>query len=100
MYELAVCREFELAGHSRSNVRLRVKVFYKDVQVGICKIDLLVGGKVIVELKACDQLGDVHRAQVITYLTITGLTVGLLINFNVPRLVDGIKRVVHTASSH
>ena len=56
-------------------------------------MDLLVGGEVIVELKTVDALLPVHTAQLLTYLKLTGLKRGLLINFKVERLVDGVKRV-------
>ena len=56
-------------------------------------MDLLVGGEVIVELKVVESLLAIHTAQLLTYLKLTGLKRGLLINFNVERLVDGVKRV-------
>ena len=58
------------------------------------RVDLLVEGKVVVELKATEALLPVHSAQVLTYLRLTGCRVGLLINWNVPVLRDGIRRVV------
>jgi GxxExxY protein len=57
------------------------------------RLDLLVGGQVVVELKTVDALLPVHTAQLLTYLKLTRLKRGLLINFNVACLVDGIKRV-------
>ena len=59
------------------------------------RIDLLVEDKVIVEIKAVDSINDIHLAQVLTYLKMSGLKVGLLLNFNVVKLTDGIKRVVN-----
>lgn len=58
------------------------------------RVDFLVGGLVIVELKAVEALNEVHEAQVLTYLRLSGRKLGLLINFNVPLLKDGIKRLV------
>jgi GxxExxY protein len=58
------------------------------------RIDLLVEGKVVLEIKSTDALNDVHLAQIITYLKLSGCKVGLLINFNVKHLKEGIKRVV------
>jgi GxxExxY protein len=58
------------------------------------RLDLLVAKTVIVEIKAIEALLPIHRAQLLCYLRLTGLRVGLLINFNVYRLVDGIKRVI------
>ena len=59
------------------------------------RCDLLVEGKIIVEVKSVENLNDIHLAQVITYLKLTGVKLGLLINFNVLQLKDGIKRVVN-----
>jgi GxxExxY protein len=58
------------------------------------RADFLVDGKVIVELKAVDALAPIHDAIVLTYLRMSGCKVGLLLNFNVPILRDGIKRLV------
>jgi GxxExxY protein len=69
-------------------------VDYKGVVIGETRLDLIVEGRLIVELKACESLSSIHRSQCITYLTVSGLSVALLINFNVPILRDGIKRVV------
>jgi GxxExxY protein len=57
------------------------------------RLDLLIEGKVVVELKAIDALGDVHEAQVLTYLKFTGCRVGLLINFRARLLKDGLRRL-------
>jgi GxxExxY protein len=59
------------------------------------RIVLIVENKVIVELKACEELTDVHLAQVLTYLKLSGCKLGLLINFNVKLLKEGIRRVVN-----
>lgn len=58
------------------------------------RLDLLVERRVVVELKTAAKLDPVHFAQMMTYLKLSGCTVGLLINFNVVRLVDGVRRVV------
>jgi GxxExxY protein len=57
--------------------------------------DLVVEGTVLVEVKAVESIARVHKAQVITYLKLTGLPVGLLMNFNVPVLYEGVHRLVH-----
>ena len=57
------------------------------------RIDLLIDDRLIVELKADDQLAGIHRAQLLTYLKLAGIATGLLINFNVQKLVDGIERL-------
>jgi GxxExxY protein len=70
-------------------------VSYRGVKVDAgFRIDLLVNGLVIVELKAVEKLERIHEAQLHTYLRLTGLHAGLLMNFNVVRLVDGLKRIV------
>jgi GxxExxY protein len=81
---------------------LRVKkefalpVSYKEISLDIgYRIDLLVEEKVIVEIKAIDAVHGIHLAQVLTYLKMSGHKVGLLLNFNVVKLTDGIKRVVN-----
>ena len=59
------------------------------------RADLVVEDKVIIEVKAIDQLNDIHKAQLLTYLKIKDIRLGLLINFNVVLLKDGIKRIVN-----
>lgn len=69
---------------------------YKEVKLDAgYRIDLLVCGKVIVELKSVEALNDVLSAQVLTYLKLSGCKLGLVINFNVVKLVNGIKRLVN-----
>ena len=68
---------------------------YKGVRVDCgYRLDFLVAGKVVVELKAVDVIAPVHEAQLLTYLRLTGRRVGLTIDFNVPVLKSGIKRRV------
>lgn len=70
-------------------------VVYKGVQLDCgYRLDFLVNDKVVVELKAVDEIHPVYEAQLLTYLKLTGCKVGLLINFNVPVLKDGIVRRV------
>ena len=74
-----------------------VHVSYKGHEVGEGFLDFLVDDRLIVELKAVEALAPVHTAQVISYLKGTGLHLGLLINFHVPRLKEGgIRRVVYS----
>lgn len=71
-------------------------VFYESIRMEIgYRVDLFVAGKVIVELKAVEVLNDVHLAQVLTYLKLADCRLGLLINFNVARLTQGLRRVVN-----
>ncbi len=74
--------------------QLPVPVHYKTHRVGKGRVDLLVGGELLVELKAVDALAPIHKAQVISYLKAMGLHLGLLINFNASVLKDGIQRIV------
>ena len=59
------------------------------------RLDLVVGGALIVEVKAVESLSRLHEAQLITYLKLSGLRLGLLINFNVGLFRDGVKRLVN-----
>jgi len=69
---------------------------YKQVKLDCgYRLDLFVEGKVIVEIKAVDQLLPIHKAQLLSYLKISGCKMGLLINFNVKLLTDGIVRVIN-----
>ncbi len=71
-----------------------VSVRYKGVGVGDGKPDLIVGGLLIVELKAVDTILPIHRAQVISYLKASGLTLGLLLNFKTSMMKDGVERII------
>jgi GxxExxY protein len=91
-YEVSLCRELTLRGVPfRSQVEIPVE--YKGVRLDCgYRIDLLVDNRVVVELKSIERLQRVHEAQLITYLRLSGTRVGLLINFNVPVLRQGIVR--------
>lgn len=69
---------------------------YEDVKLDCgYRIDLMVENKLVVEIKSVEALNDVHLAQVLTYLKLSNCKLGLLINFNVSKLVSGIRRVVN-----
>lgn len=71
-------------------------LIYEDIKLEIgYRLDLMVENKVIVEVKACEGLNDVHLAQVLTYLKLSNVKLGLLINFNVSKVKNGIQRVVN-----
>jgi GxxExxY protein len=95
LYEAALCRELELR-HISYQRQVPIPVMYKGAEIGTTRIDLIVEGCVIVELKSCEALNQVHRSQLLCYLKITKLTIGLLVNFNVSILTDGVKRVIRT----
>jgi len=73
-----------------------ISVTYKGKSVGEGKLDLLVADKLVVELKAVEALLPVHKAQVISYLKATKFHLGVLINFNVSVLRDGIQRIIYS----
>ena len=89
------CMEIELERRGVPfSVQELLPISYEGVRIeGAYRIDLLVGGKLVVELKAVEKLLPVHQAQIITYLRLAGLRLGLLINFNAPLIKDGIKRI-------
>jgi GxxExxY protein len=93
VYEKALALELEAQGVS-CNRQPTVGIDYKGRVVGEAKLDLLVAGRLIVELKAVEALLPIHQAQVISYLKATQQQLGLLINFNVRVLRDGVKRIV------
>jgi len=90
------CLEYELLDRGYVVERQKaLPVVYRGVNVDCgFRLDLLIESSVLIELKAVERLERVHEAQVISYLKLTGLHLGLLMNFNVTRLVDGIKRFV------
>lgn len=92
-YERALCFELDARGVLYAS-QPTFEITYKDRVVGTCRPDLVVENLVVVELKSVDTLAAIHRAQLISYLRQTRLSLGLLINFNVYSLRDGIRRVV------
>ena len=93
--EEGLCHELRLAslGFARPKP---LPVAYKGVQLDCgYRLDLVIEDKLIVELKTVQELSPIHEAQLLTYLKLSGLTVGLLINFNVPILRRGIRRLVN-----
>jgi len=95
LYENALAHEFML----RNIPFLRqvpIPVVYKQQVIGETRLDFLVGGKVVVEIKAGEMLAKVHTSQLICYLKVSGYKLGLLINFNAAVLKNGIKRIANT----
>ena len=94
-YEEALCYELELRSipHERQKYQ---SLNYKDKTLKTdYRIDLLVGGKVIVEIKARETVAPIDKAQTLTYLRLSGAKLGLIINFHEPLLKDGITRIVN-----
>ena len=93
-YEECLCRELCLRKIPFERQRA-LPLHYKGMSLDCgYRVDLLVADKVVVEIKAVDALLPIHEAQLLTYLKLGGWQVGLLINFNVPVLKDGIRRRV------
>ena len=91
------CLKYEL---SKSGIEVKsqvsLPVFYDSVMIDLgYRLDLLVEDCIIIELKAVEKVSILHEAQLISYLKLSGKKLGLIINFNVPRLKDGITRKVH-----
>ncbi len=93
VYGEALAVEMGLRGIAFERQR-PVAVSYKGRAIGEARLDFLVGGVLVAELKAVEEILPIHQAQVISYLKATGLTLGLLINSNVPLLKKGISRLV------
>ena len=93
IYHRALCVELRLRG-IEFEVERRVDVIYKGETLRGQKLDLIVEGRLIVEVKAVSQLEEIHGSQVVSYLRSTGLRAGLLINFNSVVLKAGIRRIV------
>ena len=94
VYEEAFTYELKLHGIPFERQK-EFQVPYKDIIAKTYKFDFLVDNKIIIELKAVSALNDIHEAQLISYLKATDLKVGLLINFNVKLLKNGIKRLIN-----
>ena len=93
-YELCLERELATRG-LKIERQVAVPVFYKGVQLDAgYRIDLLVEKKLVVEVKSVEDLMPIHEAQLMTYLKLMDLRLGLLLNFNKRRMKDGIQRVI------
>jgi GxxExxY protein len=90
------CLSFELRQRNlRVDRQMGVPVVYKEVKLECgYRIDLLVEGRVVVELKSIEGLAPIHEAIILTYLRLSGHKIGLLINFNVTVLKDGVRRFI------
>lgn len=95
VYENALAYELELRG-LRVQREVAIPAVYKAIRFEIAfRADLIVEDLVVVELKSVEELAPVHAKQLLTYLKLSGKKLGLLINFNVPLLKDGIKRIAN-----
>lgn len=94
-YEACLAHELITRGIPVERQKI-LPVVYRGVQVDCgYRLDLLVGGMIVVELKAVDRIDNVHEAQILSYLRLSGYRLGLLINFNVRLLKDGVRRFIN-----
>jgi GxxExxY protein len=92
-YEECLCHELELRGIPYERQK-ELPIEYKNIKLDCgYRLDVVVSSQLILELKACESLEAIHEAQLLTYLKLTGIPLGLLINFNVPVLKEGIRRL-------
>jgi len=95
VYELSLYKEL-VYRNILVQRQVPIPVYYKGEDLNAeFKIDLLVANEIVVELKAVEIILPVHKAQILTYLRLSEKKLGYLINFNVPKLIDGFKRVVN-----
>ncbi len=95
VYETCLCKELELRGvkHQR---QLSLPVVYKQFKLDIdYRLDILVENEIIIEWKSVEKLLPIHQAQLLTYLKLANKRLGLLVKFNVPKLVQGFKRIIN-----
>ena len=94
-YEACLTHELNLQGIKAVREE-KLPIHYKGLEIDAAyRIDVIVEDQIILELKIVDQLNDIHLAQLLTYLKLSGFSLGYFINFNVPLLKDGIRRVVN-----
>jgi len=95
IYEECLCHEVGLKEIPYERQK-ELPIEYKGIKLNPnFRLDVLVNKQLILEIKSCDTLLPIHEAQLLTYLKLTGIKLGLLINFNVPMLKDGIKRIAN-----
>ncbi len=94
-YELCLAYELRQLGLN-IQTQVALPVVYKDVKLEAgYRIDILVENKIIIEVKAVETLSEIHTAQILTYLKLKKLKLGLLINFNSVKVIDGVKRLIN-----
>jgi GxxExxY protein len=94
-YEKCLCHELKLRGLSFENQKPLPLVFKGEKLDCGYQLDIVVENTIILELKSCGKIEPIHKAQLLTYLKLSGLKLGLLLNFNVPIMRDGIVRMVN-----
>jgi GxxExxY protein len=94
IYEWCLCKELELRGYevrSQKNVRIRYKDFEREESL---KFDVLVNSCLLVEIKAVEAIHPLHKAQLLSYMKLLDIPLGLLFNFHVEKLIDGLSRLM------
>jgi len=94
-YEKCLCHELKLRRLLFENQKPLPLVFKGEKLDCSYQLDIVVENTIILELKSCGKIEPIHKAQLLTYLKLSGLKLGLLLNFNVPVMRDGIVRIVH-----
>jgi len=95
IYEECLCHELNLRGFSIERQK-PLPITYKDKLLDCnYRLDIVVEGAIVLELKSCEKIEPIHKAQLLTYLKMSGFSLGLLLNFNVSVMRDGIVRVVN-----
>jgi GxxExxY protein len=97
VYEEALCHELSLRGISFERQK-EIEICYKEKVIKGQRLDLVVGGAMVVEIKAVNRHEEIFTAQILSYLKGSGLTKGLLLNFGFPRMTDGIKRFISSSA--
>ena len=97
-YEECLCHELSIQGLLFEKQKpLSIDYKGKKLDCGY-RLDIIVEKAVIIELKSCEKIEPIHKAQLLTYLKLSGLNLGLILNFNVPLMRDGIVRIVNELS--
>ena len=95
VYEECLACELE-ARNLAVQRQVMLPIFYRDMRIDAgFRMDMVIGGLVVVEIKATERNLPIHEAQLLTYLKLSGHRIGLLINFNVPLIKDGIRRLIN-----
>jgi GxxExxY protein len=94
-YEQCLCHELNLRGISFERQE-ELPVVYKQIKLDCgYRLDIVVEETVILELKSCEKIEPIHKAQLLTYLKLSGISLGLILNFNMPTMREGIVRLVN-----
>ena len=94
-YEQCLCHELKIRGISFEREK-QLPVVYKGLKLDSgYRLDVVIEDAILLELKSCEKIEPIHRAQLLTYLKLSGISLGLILNFNVPVMRDGIVRIVN-----